>query len=366
MGYYHIKNIKIDKKNNKISAELADSNLEPIEFYPVDDLSDKTSFKEKYATFIYNLVAGNFHPYQNNKYSKIVMHHLLENYYDDVRNIGMLDTYYKYKDVVAGIMNNDSTKYIMLESDRELNPQEYYDLKSIEITTEHKGQYYTNNKNELYLYNNEKGLLKCDNSKKNYGYPFGTPRDIEKFKEYNDFLVSKLDVSIKEWYLKNYPEDEEGNDLNDNISFRDINNLLDKNVDSAFYSSIGIVPNMIIRKRLFTELANILEVNYDDLNYKWLSQDKEINEQCLPFKFEYIFLGRLKSDCEYFLGHGHRYEKHLWAGNVEDQIKEMKNTWNKFLEDLKPEWLTFKQIEKYEKAMLANDNVDEENIEIGM
>lgn len=41
-------------------------------------------------------------------------------------------------------------------------------------------------------------------------------------------------------------------------------------------------------------------------------------------KFSYMMLGRLQSDCEYYLGYGNRYAKHLWAGDEQDQIKSMK------------------------------------------
>lgn len=39
---------------------------------------------------------------------------------------------------------------------------------------------------------------------------------------------------------------------------------------------------------------------------------------------EYRLLGRLKADCDYFLGTGGRAEKHLWAGNVREQIAKMR------------------------------------------
>lgn len=35
------------------------------------------------------------------------------------------------------------------------------------------------------------------------------------------------------------------------------------------------------------------------------------------FEFEYQLLGRLKSDCDYYLGFGYAFEGHLWAGTVE-------------------------------------------------
>ena len=37
-------------------------------------------------------------------------------------------------------------------------------------------------------------------------------------------------------------------------------------------------------------------------------------------KGDNFILDRLKQDCEYFLGNGNGYEKHLWAGNIKDQI----------------------------------------------
>ena len=64
---------------------------------------------------------------------------------------------------------------------------------------------------------------------------------------------------------------------------------------------------------------------------------------------EYRLLSRMMQDCEYFLGAGDRHEKFLWAGNVRDQIKTMKDIWNNLKE--KPEWLTMEQINDYEKRM---------------
>ncbi len=66
-------------------------------------------------------------------------------------------------------------------------------------------------------------------------------------------------------------------------------------------------------------------------------------------KHEYMMLSRLQQDNDYYLGNGNKSEKGLWAGNVKDQIKEMKKLWNKVKE--KPEWLSMEDILKYEKDM---------------
>ena len=64
---------------------------------------------------------------------------------------------------------------------------------------------------------------------------------------------------------------------------------------------------------------------------------------------EYRLLGRLKADCDYFLGTGGRAEKHLWAGNVREQIAKMRELYIALPE--KPEWLTPEDIDRYAQRM---------------
>lgn len=65
--------------------------------------------------------------------------------------------------------------------------------------------------------------------------------------------------------------------------------------------------------------------------------------------FKYMFLGRLKNDCDYFLGCSNQNPKVLWAGNVHDHINEMKTVWLTL--NVKPNWLTLEQINEYEYEM---------------
>ena len=69
-------------------------------------------------------------------------------------------------------------------------------------------------------------------------------------------------------------------------------------------------------------------------------------------KFRYMMLDRMRQDCNYYLEHPH--EKHLWAGNVEEQIETMKQLYNSLPE--KPEWITMEDIEDLEKQMLNLKN----------
>jgi hypothetical protein len=69
-------------------------------------------------------------------------------------------------------------------------------------------------------------------------------------------------------------------------------------------------------------------------------------------RFNYMMLARLQSDCEYYLGNGNKFARHLWGKNEDEQIKEMKRIYNGFTKDKKPKWLTMAQILEYEKQML--------------
>ena len=75
----------------------------------------------------------------------------------------------------------------------------------------------------------------------------------------------------------------------------------------------------------------------------------------MGIEFNYMMLDRLQSDCEYYLNYGNRNKKVLWALEEKEQIEEMKKLYNSFLEDLKPEWLTYDKILEYEKLMINNE-----------
>ena len=79
--------------------------------------------------------------------------------------------------------------------------------------------------------------------------------------------------------------------------------------------------------------------------------NESLNEE--DDKFNYMMLDRLRQDCEYYLGNGNRNEKQLWAGNVKDQIAEMRKIYDKLPE--KPEWISLEDIDNYERQMLSTD-----------
>lgn len=68
-------------------------------------------------------------------------------------------------------------------------------------------------------------------------------------------------------------------------------------------------------------------------------------------EFYYRLLSRLQADCEYYIEHPH--ERHLWAGSVEDQIAKMRELYNLFTDDEKPEWISLEEIQNYEDIMIS-------------
>ena len=75
------------------------------------------------------------------------------------------------------------------------------------------------------------------------------------------------------------------------------------------------------------------------------------------YQHEYMMLGRLQQDCEYYLGYGQRSERNLWADTVQDHIHAMKRYYNQV--PIKPEWLSYKDILRYEAKMTTLKSLDD-------
>ena len=75
-------------------------------------------------------------------------------------------------------------------------------------------------------------------------------------------------MTIKEFYLNEYPTDELGVELNDNITFAGLVTELFGGHD--VYEYIG-VHDSLVRERLFSELAKQLNTSYDYVYNLWLN-----------------------------------------------------------------------------------------------
>ena len=74
-------------------------------------------------------------------------------------------------------------------------------------------------------------------------------------------------TKIREWYIKAYPTDELGTEIDGEITFYDLFVVLDTYKD--VYEALN-VGDSIVRERVFSKLAEIMEVEYDYIYKQWL------------------------------------------------------------------------------------------------
>lgn len=99
--------------------------------------------------------------------------------------------------------------------------------------------------------------------------------------------------------------------------------------------------------KLFEDYVPSKEENENEFEEDYVpSKEEKENE------FKYMMLARWQSDCNYFLGYGCGSERVLPCKNVEEHISRMKKLWEEL--PVKPEWLSYEEIETYEKDMIEN------------
>jgi len=83
--------------------------------------------------------------------------------------------------------------------------------------------------------------------------------------------VLDLFVAVKQglraWYIRNYPDDELGKEINPDADFEGLFETLDNYQDVYDYFE---VEDSIVRERLFARLAEIMGCDYDVVYDQWL------------------------------------------------------------------------------------------------
>lgn len=107
----------------------------------------------------------------------------------------------------------------------------------------------------------------------------GIEYDVDEMRRRGKPLMEEIedDISMREWYVKTFPNDSVGQEINPEATFNDLQAVLDDGVD--IYKLIG-VGDSIVRERLFDKLADLTGVAYDDIYEKWINSE-EINDQFL-------------------------------------------------------------------------------------
>ena len=210
------------------------------------------------------------------------------------------------------------------------------------------------------------------------------------------------DISVKEWYLNTFPDDELGYELKDGFSFQDVEDVLNQMSPqaNALYNLMG-VRDSTIRERVFQNLADLTNVDYDDVYNKWLIHERKINtsqrsrmaQQQEQEAFEHILLNNFfgiaqepsqkysTTEKESFRDKvAKEFVKSLqeeprdwvkaWASNDTGKPFNMASGrvyngvnafWLKFIERAKgwqdPRWLTFNQVRKLNEKRLPEDQI---------
>lgn len=132
LSYYHLKNLDINKKNETITGEFADSNTYPVTYFK-SEISGNT-FHEKYSYLIYNIITGNYQPSRSSKYYILCnswCEPALKNFSNDCNILGVEKTYDKYKNVIEDILKKKKPQ--ILKSEIELHYKiDYVENKSYE------------------------------------------------------------------------------------------------------------------------------------------------------------------------------------------------------------------------------------------
>ena len=81
--------------------------------------------------------------------------------------------------------------------------------------------------------------------------------------------VTNMNTKIKDWYVKTYPQDELGEQLNPDKTFDNLFEALDFH-NEDIYELLGNGIDSIIRERVFQRLAEILDCDYDEVYQQWL------------------------------------------------------------------------------------------------
>lgn len=92
-------------------------------------------------------------------------------------------------------------------------------------------------------------------------------------------IISILDVSIKDWYTKQYPSDSLGRTLSPSATFLELNNLLNLHDKNLVYCLLGKNSDTIIRERCFQRLADLTDQDYDIIYDKWMNYHEKLEQE---------------------------------------------------------------------------------------
>jgi hypothetical protein len=101
-------------------------------------------------------------------------------------------------------------------------------------------------------------------------------------------------INVRKWYMKTYPIDELGGEINQKLTLWDVYTYLSQGYD--VYKIIG-VSDSVIRERVFEKLSKVLDVDYDTIYNMFESVNEGIwPKSKLADRFEFILSDELKKN----------------------------------------------------------------------
>ena len=77
----------------------------------------------------------------------------------------------------------------------------------------------------------------------------------------------EINKKVKDWYIKTYPSDDLGQEINDKITFKSLWAYMNNEYDVYEVLEVG---DSIVRERIFEKLSEVLGVDYNVVYNKWL------------------------------------------------------------------------------------------------
>lgn len=187
------------------------------------------------------------------------------------------------KDLEYALKNSEwSKEEAMDESEKLKETWEEVDSKSVQDSDGFSTDY--------TLYKNNEGKYRCVFGDKDVYTPdedsdmdFDNEDEArEWFNSYEGLVESEddeINSSVKEWYKKEYPDDDYAEHMKDRITFYDLIGAINSYKDFYKFIFEGDYADSIVRERIFVKLSDLFDIDYDDIYHKWLrSVDRESDQ----------------------------------------------------------------------------------------
>jgi hypothetical protein len=102
---------------------------------------------------------------------------------------------------------------------------------------------------------------------------------------YADGGKMEKNIKIKDFYVNEFPTDDMGEDINPNATFHGLYRVL--NGQGDVYEYMG-VSDSLVRERVFEKLANIKDVDYNEIYNLWLKSDDKLKNGGMMADDKYV------------------------------------------------------------------------------